>query len=333
MVSELATNCIRHERTSFHITILGSDQEIRVEVTDSGIGHAHACARRAPTSRAGEDCRSSTCSPTPGAWSPRTRRARPCGSRCPPPRRWRRRPRRSARAGGSERRRAAFAGDPSTVQGAERTPNGPTSQHRRGTRRYRVPCGPRGAGLRSQGRPSGRRYCQHDESGCHARRRRAPWAAPLRGPPSGFCSLTTSRIRPAPCRKRCAAGAGSWQVRVRLRRRGRSRGARRGARRRPGRRGADGPHGRGHAAHPRARPAPDHHPHDPVGDDQARSGHDRLPPPALQAVPRRRAQRPDQAVVRAARAHRAGRGLPQDDGDHGAAVASRRLHGAQPGSL
>src|SRR6202012_1361029 len=38
MVSELATNCIRHERTSFHITILGSSQEIRVEVTDSGTG-------------------------------------------------------------------------------------------------------------------------------------------------------------------------------------------------------------------------------------------------------------------------------------------------------
>src|SRR6202012_1401081 len=38
MVSELATNCIRHERTSFHITIVGSSQEIRVEVTDSGSG-------------------------------------------------------------------------------------------------------------------------------------------------------------------------------------------------------------------------------------------------------------------------------------------------------
>src|SRR6202012_3572815 len=38
MVSELATNCIRHERTSFHITILGSTREIRVEVTDSGSG-------------------------------------------------------------------------------------------------------------------------------------------------------------------------------------------------------------------------------------------------------------------------------------------------------
>jgi signal transduction histidine kinase len=38
MVSELATNCIRHERTSFHITILNSTRELRVEVTDSGSG-------------------------------------------------------------------------------------------------------------------------------------------------------------------------------------------------------------------------------------------------------------------------------------------------------
>jgi len=38
MVSELATNCIRHERASFHIAILRSPHEIRVEVTDSGAG-------------------------------------------------------------------------------------------------------------------------------------------------------------------------------------------------------------------------------------------------------------------------------------------------------
>jgi len=38
MVSELATNCIRHERMSFYITISSSTQEVRVEVTDSGSG-------------------------------------------------------------------------------------------------------------------------------------------------------------------------------------------------------------------------------------------------------------------------------------------------------
>jgi anti-sigma regulatory factor (Ser/Thr protein kinase) len=38
MVSELATNCIRHERASFHVAILRRPDEIRVEVTDSGGG-------------------------------------------------------------------------------------------------------------------------------------------------------------------------------------------------------------------------------------------------------------------------------------------------------
>lgn len=38
MVSELATNCIRHERMSFYITISRLPQEVRVEVTDSGSG-------------------------------------------------------------------------------------------------------------------------------------------------------------------------------------------------------------------------------------------------------------------------------------------------------
>jgi anti-sigma regulatory factor (Ser/Thr protein kinase) len=38
MVSELATNCIRHERMSFYVTISRSPREVRVEVTDSGSG-------------------------------------------------------------------------------------------------------------------------------------------------------------------------------------------------------------------------------------------------------------------------------------------------------
>src|ERR1700679_3663292 len=38
MVSELATNCIRHEHASFHIAILRTPSEIRIEVTDSGAG-------------------------------------------------------------------------------------------------------------------------------------------------------------------------------------------------------------------------------------------------------------------------------------------------------
>jgi anti-sigma regulatory factor (Ser/Thr protein kinase) len=38
MVSELATNCIRHEHSSFQIVILRTPREIRIEVTDSGAG-------------------------------------------------------------------------------------------------------------------------------------------------------------------------------------------------------------------------------------------------------------------------------------------------------
>jgi anti-sigma regulatory factor (Ser/Thr protein kinase) len=168
MVSELATNCIRHERTSFHITILGSTQEVRVEVTDSGSG--------TPTMR------------SPGPDEPSGRGLQivdmlsdswgvepedPSGKTV-----WFTMPAATAMAPASEesgsRRRIsedarAFAGDPSTVQSAEKTPNEPTCQQRRGTPRYRVPCGPRGAGVRSQGRLSGRRYSQHDEPGCHAR--------------------------------------------------------------------------------------------------------------------------------------------------------------------
>ncbi len=38
MVSELATNGVRHARTDFEVTILRSASEIRVEVTDRGTG-------------------------------------------------------------------------------------------------------------------------------------------------------------------------------------------------------------------------------------------------------------------------------------------------------
>jgi len=168
MVSELATNCIRHERTSFHITILGSTQEVRVEVTDSGSG--------TPTMR------------SPGPDEPSGRGLQivdmlsdswgvepehPAGKTV-----WFTMPAATALAPASgkigARRRigedsAPFVGDPSTVQCAETSRNGPTSQYRCGTWVYPAPCGRRGAGLHCQGRLSWRRYCQHDESGCHAR--------------------------------------------------------------------------------------------------------------------------------------------------------------------
>ncbi|MGZ4165593.1 MAG: ATP-binding protein [Solirubrobacteraceae bacterium] len=170
MVSELATNCIRHERTSFHITILGSSREIRVEVTDSGTG--------TPTMR----------SPGPDEPSGRglqivnmlseswgVEPERPSGKTV-----WFTVPgatsERAASEGLTHRERigggaAPVVGGPSTVQCLERTPNGPTSQWRRGTVAYRTPCQARRARVDSQGRPSDRRYCQHDECGSHARSR------------------------------------------------------------------------------------------------------------------------------------------------------------------
>jgi anti-sigma regulatory factor (Ser/Thr protein kinase) len=168
MVSELATNCIRHERTSFHITILGSTQEIRVEVTDSGLG--------TPTMRSpGPDEPSGRGLQIVDMLSDRwgVEPENPSGKTV-----WFTMPATAAMRAAAEelaaRRRVGedaptFAGDPSTVQSAETTRNGATSLRRRGTRPYRAPCGPRGAGLQSQGRPSRRRYWQHDESGCHAR--------------------------------------------------------------------------------------------------------------------------------------------------------------------
>ncbi len=171
MVSELATNCIRHERTSFHITILGSTREVRIEVTDSGTG--------TPTMR------------SPGPDEPSGRGLQivdmlserwgvlpeqPSGKTV-----WFTVPATSgaqAASGalGSRRRIGAdvspVAGAPSSVQSAEKTPNGPTSQYRCGASRYRASCGPRGAGPAGQGRRSRLRYCLHDECGSHARPRR-----------------------------------------------------------------------------------------------------------------------------------------------------------------
>jgi anti-sigma regulatory factor (Ser/Thr protein kinase) len=40
MVSELATNCVRHARTSYTVTVRRNAGEVHVEVTDGGAGHA-----------------------------------------------------------------------------------------------------------------------------------------------------------------------------------------------------------------------------------------------------------------------------------------------------
>jgi anti-sigma regulatory factor (Ser/Thr protein kinase) len=170
MVSELATNCIRHERASFHIAILGSSREIRVEVTDSGTG--------TPTMR------------SPGPDDPSGRGLqivdmlsanwgvnpeRPSGKTV-----WFTVPsatgERITSEGASRRERLGagatpVVGTPSTVHCLEGTSHGPTSQCRCGTTSYRRSCPGRRRRANSQGRPSGRRYCQHDEPGSNARSR------------------------------------------------------------------------------------------------------------------------------------------------------------------
>lgn len=171
MVSELATNCIRHERASFHITILGSTREIRVEVTDSGTG-TPMMRSPGPDEPSGRGLRivdmlSERWGVVPEQPSGKTVWfTMPAAIEAP-----------TGIEGVSSRRRiggdvSPVARAPSSVQWAEKTPNGPTCLHRCGTRRYRVPRGLRGASVLGQGRRSRLRYCLHDESGSHARSRR-----------------------------------------------------------------------------------------------------------------------------------------------------------------
>jgi anti-sigma regulatory factor (Ser/Thr protein kinase) len=171
MVSELATNCVRHERTSFHITILGSSREIRVEVTDSGTG--------TPTMRSpGPDEPSGRglqiVDMLSASWG--VQPERPAGKTV-----WFTIPARAvaeqlaAEGMGDRERIVRGAGTvhsgQSSVHQIAPAPNGPTCQWRRGTAPYRAGGDTGRARPNSQGRRGGRRYCQHDECGSHARSR------------------------------------------------------------------------------------------------------------------------------------------------------------------
>jgi anti-sigma regulatory factor (Ser/Thr protein kinase) len=171
MVSELATNCIRHERASFHIAILGSAREIRIEVTDSGSGTPmmRSPGPDEPSGRGLQivDMLSERWGVVPEEPSGKTvwftvpaATEVPAGIDDVP----------SRRRIGSDA--SPVVGAPSSVQWAEKTPNGPTSLYRCGPSRYRVPCGLRSARVLGQGRRSRLRYCLHDECGSHARPRR-----------------------------------------------------------------------------------------------------------------------------------------------------------------
>ncbi len=168
MVSELATNCIRHERTSFHVTILGSTREIRVEVTDSGSGRPRMRSP-GPDEPSGRGLQ--IVDMLSDSWG--VEAERPSGKTV-----WFTMPAATdmdaiADQIGSRRRigeeSAPTAGDPSSVQRAERAPNGPTSLRRRARSQYRLPAGTGGGDFWSQGRVDHRRYCQNDESGSPAR--------------------------------------------------------------------------------------------------------------------------------------------------------------------
>jgi anti-sigma regulatory factor (Ser/Thr protein kinase) len=168
MVSELATNCIRHERTSFHVTILGSTRQVRVEVTDSGSG-TPAMRSPGPDEPSGRGLQ--IVEMLSDSWG--VEAEQPSGKTV-----WFTMPASSPLAPGSEevgtRRRIGgdaptLTGDPSSVQPAQPIRNGPTCQHRCGMRPYPMPGGRLGTLLRSQERRWRGRYCQHDEPRRHAR--------------------------------------------------------------------------------------------------------------------------------------------------------------------
>jgi serine/threonine-protein kinase RsbW len=171
MVSELATNCVRHERTSFHIAILGSSREIRVEVTDSGAG-APRMRSPGPDEPSGRGLRIVDMLSSSWGVQPES----PAGKTV-----WFTVPSGAVAAtlasegrADSERsagEAAAIARGPSTVQRMERSPDGSTCQRGRGTSSYQHGVELHPVSSNSQGRRGGRRYCQHDECGSHARYR------------------------------------------------------------------------------------------------------------------------------------------------------------------
>jgi anti-sigma regulatory factor (Ser/Thr protein kinase) len=178
LVSELATNCIRHERTSFHITILRSGQEIRVEVTDSGAG-TPSMRSPGPNEPSGRGLQ--IVDMLSGSWG--VQPEKPSGKTV-----WftladstgAERESEQVTAPAAEQARFHRApevdpepvgGGPPIVQSREDAPECPTSRVRRVTARDLRPRRPVDPPLTSQGPPALRRYCHHDELGCNARRR------------------------------------------------------------------------------------------------------------------------------------------------------------------
>ena len=81
LVSELASNSVRHAQAPFHLRVDQDLQMITVSVRDRGAA-AHRCGTRGLRSRREAGCRSSPRSPTSGGWTPTVPAAgpRPSGS-------------------------------------------------------------------------------------------------------------------------------------------------------------------------------------------------------------------------------------------------------------
>jgi anti-sigma regulatory factor (Ser/Thr protein kinase) len=163
MVSELATNCIRHERASFHITILRQGAEIRIEVTDSGAG-TPAMRSPGPDEPSGRglqivDMLSERWGVEPEEPSGKTVWFELLGTADLAA---------DATLTGALRRQpeaAPVAAGPSIVQLAEESTQGPVGQRRCTAGRLERPVGVRSARRAAQGCRGGRRYCHYDEPG------------------------------------------------------------------------------------------------------------------------------------------------------------------------
>lgn len=169
MVSELATNCIRHERTSFHIAILQTPHEIRVEVTDSGGGRPtmRSPGPDEPSGRGLQivDMLSEHWGVQPESPSGKTvwftldAPASPDGS-----------------TGGAVSRHrhgdesAPITGRPPIVHHCRPAPKGPSNRQLRRRRGPRSPFGSSSPSITPQGCRGRGRYFEHDEPGRNERR-------------------------------------------------------------------------------------------------------------------------------------------------------------------
>jgi len=169
MVSELATNCIRHERASFHVAILRRSSEIRVEVTDAG-GGVPTMRSPGPDEPSGRglqivDMLSESWGVEPESPSGKTvwftLDVSPAGEAAGS----------AAARRGQGGRMPSGSGRPESVQQPRGGTRGPASQQRHGCRAGRVRAGAGSRRSAPQDQGPRRRYLGHDEPDLDVRRR------------------------------------------------------------------------------------------------------------------------------------------------------------------